>query len=197
MPEWSALILGKARSIMAMLLNEIDISLICSTDSLLVPVELDSRVDEIMKTLGVKLTNKNGGKETALVRIIRNRVYAAIDAEENVIFGASHAIHLGRRKKNCEACKEKKCRDSMHDALRFILSEETEYLRTKRLGLKTAIRTGTRFFSEVESKMRFERRWDQKRKLLPGGHTEAWDSLEEYETFSKNLKDESHITACV
>lgn len=78
MPEWSALILGKARAIMACLLNEVGESLICSTDSMLVPSRLDPLVDEIMGQSQVVLTNKNKGKITHRVRVVRNRVYSAV-----------------------------------------------------------------------------------------------------------------------
>lgn len=182
MPEWSALILGKARSIMALLLNGVGESLICSTDSMLVPEELNHLVDTIMQEVGVVLTDKNKGKITHRTRVVRNRVYAAETIEGELVFGASHAIHLGSRGNNCPACEQGSCRDPKHNSLRFILSEETSYTKRKRLGLKQAIKSGKKFFSESDQPMVFSRMWDQKRRLLPGGHTTPWVSVEEYNT---------------
>lgn len=180
MPEWSALILGKARAIMAVLLNGVGHSLICSTDSMLVPDELNALVDEIMLTQGVVLTNKNGKKKTHRVRVVRNRVYAAETKEGELVFGASHAIHLGFRSRKCKECAAGSCKHPLHNCLRFILSEERQYPKTRRYGLKTAIRTGKRFFSEEPAVMTFERQWDNKRLLLPDGQTRPWASLQEY-----------------
>jgi hypothetical protein len=180
MPEWSALILGKARAVMGALLNDVGSSLICSTDSMLVPDELNPLVDATMKKLGVVLTSKNKGKTTKRVRVIRNRVYAAVDDQEKIIFGASHAIHLGAKNRKCQSCKKDECKDVTHSAFKFILSEETTYKKTKRTGLKTAIREGSRFFGEKEVEMEFNRAWDQKRRLLPDGDSRPWASLDEY-----------------
>lgn len=181
MPEWSALILGKARAIMGALLNHVGVSLICSTDSMLVPDHLNDLVDEAMKAQGVVLTNKNKGKQTRLVRVVRNRVYAATSTKDEIVFGASHAIHLGSKNRDCEECEAGKCKDPKHNALRFILSDASEYVKIKRMGLKTAIRSGERFFSEEPAKMEFSRAWDDKRRLLASGGSEPWDSIEEYD----------------
>lgn len=181
MPEWSALILGKARSVMSRLLNDVGESLICSTDSMLVPSELNPRVDVVMREVGVVLTNKNGNKISKRVRVVRNRVYAAETEKGELIFGASHAIHLGSRKRGCKPCEEKTCKEPSHNALRFILSEETSYKKVKRNGLKTAIRKGERFFGEREDTMRFMRQWDQKRRVQADGTTSPWRSCEEYD----------------
>lgn len=194
MPEWSALILGKARAIMAALLNEVGESLICSTDSMLVPDELNGMVDEAMKKQGVVLTNKNKGKLTARVRVVRNRVYAAVTEKDDIVFGASHAIHIGGRKKDCDDCDKKTCKMSSHNALRFILSDETEYVKTKRNGLKTAIRKGERFFAESPQRMVFSRQWDDKRRLLPDGDSRPWVSVAEYnQVLDKKVQDLYHL----
>lgn len=189
MPEWSALILGKARSIMAAMLNHVKISLICSTDSMLVPDELNPLVDEAMAAQGVVLTNKNKGKKTHLVRIVRSRVYAAIDDKGDTIFGASHAIHIGYKKRNCKDCDDKKCKDVTHNAFRFILSEESAYTKTKRNGLKTAIRKGEKFFAESEAAMTFSRAWDEKRLLLPDGTSLPWISIAHYDDCMAKRKE--------
>lgn len=191
MPEWSALILGKARSIMASLLNDVGESLICSTDSMLVPDELNESVDRAMAAQGVVLTNKNKGKTTSQVRVVRNRVYAGVTSKGDVVFGASHAIHIGSKRKDCLACERGECKEVTHSAFRFILSNEEKYVKTKRLGLKTAIRRGERFFSESEAQMSFSRLWDNKRRLLPGGSSVPWASVEEYDR--ENGKFEAHI----
>lgn len=181
MPEWSALILGKARAIMAALLNEVGESLICSTDSMLIPDELNPLVDAAMERQNVVLTNKNKGKVTSRVRVVRNRVYAAETEKGELVFGASHAIHLGYRKRNCKACEGGECREPTHNALRFILSDHTEYQKVKRTGLKTAIRKGERFFAETPAQMTFNRGWDNKRRLLSDGDSEPWRSVEHYD----------------
>jgi hypothetical protein len=181
MPEWSALILGKARSIMAALLNEVGESLICSTDSMLVPDELNPLVDAAMLKHKVVLTNKNKGKISSRVRVVRNRVYAAVTKEDKVIFGASHAIHIGSKKRNCKSCDKGDCKEVTHNAFRFILSEEVGYTKTKRNGLKTAIRKGERFFAESPAAMEFNRAWDNKRRLLPSGDSVAWRNVAEYQ----------------
>lgn len=192
MPEWSALILGKARAIMGAMLNDVQESKICSTDSLLVPDRLNALVDEIMVQYGVNLTDKNHGKTSNKIRIVRNRVYAATDEKDEIIFGASHAIHLGRRRKDCDDCKKSTCKNPLHDALRFILSDHTSYTKTTRFGLKTAIRMTQRFFGDNgESEMRFDRLWDEKRRLLPDGSTVPWLNVEEYDSslaVSKELR---------
>lgn len=180
MPEWSALILGKARSIMAALLNEVGDSLICSTDSMLIPDELNPVVDAAMERQKVILTNKNKGKITHRVRVVRNRVYAAITQDEKIVFGASHAIHIGYKKRNCKACESGECKEATHNAFRFILSEEIGYSKTKRNGLKTAIRKGEKFFAESPANMEFSRAWDNKRRLLPNGDSVAWRNVLEY-----------------
>lgn len=180
MPEWSALILGKARAIMAALLNEVGESLICSTDSMLVADELNPLVDAAMERQGVILTNKNKGKITHRVRIVRNRVYAAITKENKIVFGASHAIHIGSRKRGCVKCEQGECNEASHNALKFILSDEENYTKIKRNGLKTAIRTGEKFFAESPAQMTFSRLWDNKRRLLPDGSSVAWHSIDEY-----------------
>lgn len=185
MPEWSSLILGKARSIMAMLLNQVKISLICSTDSLLVPDELNWLVDEAMLEQKVVLTNKNKGKKTKLVRVVRNRVYAAVSEADDIIFGASHAIHIGYSKKGCQACKEKTCKEATHNALRFILSDHQDYSKTKRNGLKTAIRKGEKFWAESKADMTFSRQWDNKRLLLADGSSVPWISVAQYDEWTK------------
>lgn len=181
MPEWSALILGKARSIMASLLNEVGESLICSTDSMLVPDHLNSAVDKAMHSESVILTNKNKGKVTHRVRVVRNRVYSACTKDGKIVFGASHAIHLGSKRKGCKACTKGTCEEPTHNALRFILSDATKYPKTRRTGLKTAIRKGERFFTETDAEMKFLRVWDFKRRLLPDGDTAPWLSVSEYE----------------
>jgi hypothetical protein len=190
MPEWSALILGKARAIMAELMHEIDAqtdgevsNLITSTDSLLVPDHLNDAVDVAMKRVGVVLTSKNEGKTTARVRVVRSRAYAAEAADGKIVFGAAHAVHLSRQAaRTCIECIEDRCRDPRHDSLRFILSDETKYSKVQRLGLKTAIRTGRRFFDDNPvPQMTFARQWDQKRRLLKGGATRPWKDIAEYE----------------
>lgn len=188
MPEWSALILGKARSIMAALLNEVGESLICSTDSLLVPDHLNALVDTAMEKQKVVLTSKNRGMKTHRVRVVRNRVYSACTKEGEIVFGASHAIHIGSRKKGCRACLLNTCKEPTHNALRFILTDEKEYRKTKRLGLKTAIRSGERFFSESEAPMTFSRAWDNKRLLLANGDSRPWQNVQEYNAVCNKLK---------
>lgn len=182
MPEWSALILGKARAIMAALLNEVGESLICSTDSMLVPDHLNALVDELMVKHKVVLTNKNKGKTTQRVRVVRNRVYSAVTEKDEIVFGASHAIHVGYRQKGCAACQAGSCKEPSHNALRFILSDQDSYTKTKRTGLKTAVRTGSKFFAEAPQPMTFNRGWDQKRKLLANGDSVPWASMTEYNT---------------
>lgn len=187
MPEWSALILGKARSIMAMLLNGVGESLICSTDSMLVPSYLNPVVDSLMVGEGVILTNKNK-VPTKMVRVVRNRVYTGIGEDGKISFGASHAIHLGYRKRGCPACEKGNCQEVKHSSLRLILSEETGYTKKERLGLKTAIRRGERFFSEKDKDMIFSRAWDQKRYLLPEGETRPWLHTQEYDEYHQREK---------
>jgi hypothetical protein len=181
MPEWSSLILGKARAIMASLLNEVGESLICSTDSMLVPDELNPLVDAAMERHKVVLTNKNKGKVTQRVRVVRNRVYAATTAKDEMVFGASHAIHLGYRRRGCDDCKAGTCKEPLHNALRFIMSDGESYSKVKRNGLKTAIRKGEKFFGESIAPMTFSRQWDQKRRLLPDGDSVPWQSIEHYD----------------
>lgn len=194
MPEWSALILGKARSIMAALLNEVGDSLICSTDSMLVPDHLNARVDQAMERHGVVLTNKNKGKKTHRVRVVRNRVYAAITEKEEIVFGASHAIHIGYRNRDCAECDKGSCKEPTHHALRFILSDGTGYTKTKRNGLKTAIRKGERFFAESPAAMSFSREWDDKRRLLPDGDSVPWKDVAEYEEITgRKIEASSNI----
>jgi len=191
MPEWSALILGKARAVMAELMHEIETSapegvvsnLITSTDSLLVPDELNEAVDVAMRRVGVILTSKNEGKTTARVRVVRSRVYAAEADDGTIVFGAAHAVHLSRQAgRECPDCKIGTCRRPLHDSLRFVLSDETKYPKVQRLGLKTAIRTGRRFFDDNPiPEMTFARQWDQKRRLLKGGKSRPWQSIDEYD----------------
>lgn len=170
MPEWSALILGKARSLMACLLNRVKVSLICSTDSLLIPVELNALVDEVMLELGIVLTHKNK-EPTSRVRVIRNRLYVGINAEGKVLFGASHAIHLRHS-----------------DAMKLILSEETEYVSERKIGLKESVRSGKAFFSQEPRDMSLSRTWDDKRRLLADGSTEPWESLADMEKYLSHQK---------
>ena len=189
MPEWSALILGKARAVMAELMHEIDAvadgesNLITSTDSLLVPDELNDAVDKAMRRVGVILTSKNEGLVTSRVRVVRSRAYAAEDQSGRIVFGAAHAVHLSRQAaRSCEACADGSCREPLHDSLRFVMSDKTKYSKVQRLGLKTAIRTGKRFFDDKPiPEMTFARQWDQKRRLLPGGKTRPWKDIAEYE----------------
>lgn len=183
MPEWSALILGQARASMAYLLHATT-PFICSTDSLLVPKTENALIDRLAKTLNVKLTNKNEnewvddektGKQkrkvcpdcshpipVSIVRIVRNRAYAGLCPHGKVVWSATHAIHLPKREDK---------------AARFLLSDDTSYMKSLRLGLKTAIRSGERFFSDKPAiKMRFKRSWDQKRRLSVDGTTRPWES---------------------
>ena len=81
--------------------------------------------------------------------------------------------------------------EASHNAIKFVMSDETEYVKTKRLGLKTSIRKGERFFSESEAPMKFMRGWDNKRRLLSGGHTAPWLDVGEYD-FEMNKR---HIDA--
>lgn len=195
MPEWSALILGKARSIMAALLNEVGESLICSTDSMLIPDHLNEKVDQAMMRHKVILTNKNKGLVTSQVRIVRNRVYAAITKEKKIVFGASHAIHLGYKKRGCKACEKGECQEETHSALRFILSSQKDYEKIRRNGLKTAIRKGQKFFAEEEVTMTFSREWDQKRRLLADGSSVAWRSVADYSEWEeRNFQELTQIS---
>lgn len=193
MPEWSALILGKARAVMAELMHEIALdadklgiaesNLITSTDSLLVPDELNVAVDKAMKRVGVILTSKNEGLTTTRVRVVRSRAYAAEDEKGRIVFGAAHAVHLSRQAaRECEACKAGTCREPLHDSLRFIMSNLKKYSKVQRLGLKTAIRTGRRFFDDNPiPEMTFARQWDQKRRLMRDGSSKPWKSIDEYD----------------
>lgn len=180
MPEWSALILGKARAIMAELLAQTD-SAICSTDSILIPSSQDSLVDRIMNELGVLLTSKNENKHpekkvvceqcpkpfmpVTRVRIIRSRCYVGLCPHGNVVWSATHAVHMPRKG---------------DFAANFILGERTKYKKTQHVGLKTAIRTRQRFFKATRVPMTFSRGWDQKRKLLTNGLTTPWQGPSEY-----------------
>lgn len=180
MPEWSALILGKARSIMAILLAKTQ-SAICSTDSILVPASEEKLVDRLMEKLGVLLTSKNENKHpekgvvceqcpkplmpVTFVRIIRARCYVGLCPHGMVVWSATHAVHMPRRG---------------DFAAQFILSEKIKYVKTQHMGLKTAIRKKQRFFTPTRVPMTFSRAWDQKRILLTDGSTRPWGKPQEY-----------------
>lgn len=215
MPEWSALILGRSRAVMGGLLNEPQLDAdLCSTDSLLLPSSQDKLLDTIMGKYHVVLDNKNAhchgccgcsrcmsgeceaakkeGKKackkpgrTSWVRIIRNRVYAAMCEHGNILFGASHAIHL--------PTKSKKKGEDGNPALDFILSNEEGYRKTRRAGLKTAIRKGVPLFhEEANVNMAFERRWDMKRKPIGDGTTVPWKDTQEYDLWTGQAGNSHH-----
>lgn len=184
MPEWSALILGKARAVMADILASTN-SLICSTDSVLVPASQDHIVDSQMAAIGVVLTSKNENKKfdekgrkvllcadcpaplmpVHRVRVIRSRCYVGLCPHDRVVWAATHAIHLPRRG---------------DVAANFLLSDSTKYTKKQHIGLKTAARTGQPFFKSTDVPMTFRRAWDNKRLLQPGGASKPWNSARHY-----------------
>jgi len=182
MPEWSALILGKARAVMGLLAPPTRPD-IMSTDSLLVDDELNGVVDAEMVRHGVVLTNKNENpvvdkaKGSRLwcddcpepapvvrVKVLRTRVYAGVCPHGEPVWSATHALHLPKGK---------------NVAAHFLLGEETVYLKRVRVGLKTAARAGTGFQKETKQPMSFGRGWDAKRRLHKDGTTTPWLSAKE------------------
>jgi hypothetical protein len=176
MPEWSALILGHARAIMARHLADTD-ALVCSTDSALVPTDQVRLLDQRTSETGVQFSSKNENPgqrackqcpETApvtYVRVVRNRAYTGTCPHGRPIFSATHAIHLPKA-------------DDI--AAMFLLSDEHKYKKRHNLGLKEAIRRGRPFFEQSEMPMTFKRAWDNKRLLHGEGDTEPWGSLRHY-----------------
>lgn len=168
MPEWSALILGKARAVMGYLAPTCDPD-VMSTDSLLVDDELNPVIDREMVKHGVVLTNKNDGEwcdkcetpaRVTRIKVLRTRVYAGLCPHGEPVWSATHALHLPKAK---------------NVAAHFLLGDEVVYLKRVRVGLKTAARTGVGFQKESKQPMRFGRGWDDKRRLdRKTGTTEPW-----------------------
>lgn len=182
MPEWSALILGRSRMIMAHMMNSVGESLICSTDSMLIPSELNGLATKAMKEVNVLLENKNdpcdecgGLAKTVRVRVVRNRVYAAECPHGNIAFMANHGIHMRRK-----------------DAFHFIWNECERYVKVRRAGLKTAVRTGKQFFSESYTTMTFRGGWDNKRLLLDDGSSRPWKSVKELDARVNTQSSNTH-----
>lgn len=197
MPEWSALILGKARAVMGELNRLValeaprdggDDALVMSTDSLLVDDAGDAVVTRHMAGLGVLLTNKNENRAVkerekghACGGDMHRAWCCACPDPAPVTF-----VRVVRTRVYAGCCPHGvpiwSATHALHvpkrdnQAVNFILGDEGSYTKRDRAGLKTAARTGVRFQSERLVSMRFNRGWDEKRRRRRDGTTEPWAS---------------------
>lgn len=174
MPEWSALILGKARAIMGEMVHRLDLegceSLHCATDSEFIPAEFEDIAMEIAADIGVELDRKSDVIKQ--LKIFRNRLWFLTD-KEGKQDAATHSI--AHRKQV---------------ALAIVRATEVGKSLKYRHEYNYGLLGGLRFkkqFREMERRNRvFTGDWDNKRYLNDDGTSRPWDSVAEYEEVVHN-----------
>lgn len=156
-PEWGALILGKARSLMAKLLKSCPDCYHISTDSLLLKDTSVPFFDKESKKIGLQWKDEYGLITDVL--IIRSKLYV-LSQNGEIKKCAHHALHLPAKKSGkilLAAWKRNK--------------EWLKYRKKKSLKLRESMRTGKKFFSLTTISMKLSLNWDQKRSLVLNGST--------------------------
>ena len=172
-PEWSTLILGKARSSLSRLINHFQPEqvLLSSTDS--VVVNLAEDVEPPSEIDGIGLKAMRGEK----VKIFRNKVYAIVGNKNEDVKTAHHAIHLDRK-------------DSADIIWNTPLTDKEIKYITKAKGTILQDMTKNRKFGRDYVKvLNVDCRWDWKRRLSEDGTTDPHKNLlEAVSARLKNLK---------
>jgi len=152
-PEWASLILGKARALMSQFINKG--ALMTVTDSVLLPINAKIECEALneLRHVGSDLDAEPYEVESALM--VRTRLYALIDAKEEIVKEAHHAVHLS----------SDQCKEIFKKALKLGYDPDIKGNRDHIIRLREALLKGKPLGSSELKPSKIYFRWDWKRTL--------------------------------
>ena len=166
-PEWAALIVGRARAVMASIVAKG--AFVVSTDAVLVPPDLDLDCDGLsaLRTVGSELEQKHEGDA---LFVARSRMYAILQRADRVRDGA-HVLARNARWAVVRVARHgsTESKEEFAETVLACLTAEDDVARVRQkvrlVSAETAVREGRNINDEVveERKTRFA--WDSKRRL--------------------------------